>query len=223
MENVFNRFYQDYDAWYQTPMGAFVDQVETDALWSLLAPNPGMRILDVGCGTGLQSLKLARHGCEVTGIDIAPNMLHEAVRKSGEEGLSIDFRRMDCQQMEFPDNSFDAAISMAAFEFIPDPLRAYREMRRVVKPGGLIVIGIIQREGDWASLYASDICKGTAYEYATFRSLEDLRALDTQGFDRALECLFVPPGEPDEAYTADTEQTLAAAGKKGGFLCVRFK
>ena len=223
MEHVFDRFYQGYDDWYQTPGGAFVDAVETAALWALLEPRPGMKVLDVGCGTGNQSLKLAQHGCEVTGIDIASNMLREAVRKSEAHGIPVNFHLMDCLQMDFPENSFDAAISMAAFEFISDPTRAYREIRRIVKPGGLIVIGTIQRGGAWAALYASDICKGTAYEYANFLSLADLRRLDTDGFDDFCECLFVPPGGPDDMYSEHIEQSLAAAGKKGGFVCVRFR
>ena len=223
MENVFNSFYQDYDAWYQTQMGAFVHKVETDALWSLLEPQPGMKILDASCGTGNQSLELAAHGCKVTGIDIAPNMLDQATKKLCARGLAAEFQLMDCTKMEFANASFDAAISVAAFEFIPNPQAALREMRRVVKPGGVVVIGTIVRGGEWANLYSSQVCKGTAYEHAKFLSLDDLRQLDPSGFECFVECLFIPPGQPEEAYTESREKSLAVTGKKGGFVCARYK
>ncbi|MBA1393781.1 ubiquinone biosynthesis protein UbiE, partial [Lactobacillus sp. XV13L] len=57
MQNVFNHFFNDYDDWYDTPMGKFVDQVETDALFKLLQPYPNESILEVGCGTGNFVLK----------------------------------------------------------------------------------------------------------------------------------------------------------------------
>jgi ubiquinone/menaquinone biosynthesis C-methylase UbiE len=223
MQNVFNHFYKDYDKWYQTKVGAFVDKVETDAIWVLLEPKQGMKILDVGCGTGNQSLKLAKKGCKVTGIDIAPNMLHEAERKAKENGLQLDFHLMDCLKLDFPDDFFDAAVSVTAFEFVKDLQSAYREIRRVVRSGGTIVIGTIQRGGDWAMLYESDICKGTAYEFANFLSKEELCNLDPNAYDGSIECLFIPPGEPDEKYSEANEQEQSKTGKKGGFVCVRFK
>ena len=82
-----------------------------------------MHVLDVGCGTGNFSLKLARMGLKVTGIDISDNMLKVAENKARAEGLIIDFINMDAHDMKFEDNSFDAVISMAVIEFICEPER----------------------------------------------------------------------------------------------------
>ena len=223
MKNVFNQFYKDYDEWYESVPGAYVDQVETSVLWELLNPIAGMEILDVGCGTGHQSMKLAHLGCRVTGIDIASNMLKEAEKKNQCESLAVDFYEMNCEQMNFADDSFDAAISMAALEFIQNPCGAFDEMRRVVKPGGSIVIGTIQKGGHWAKFYESEAFLGTAFAFARFLSLDDMYKFDKIGFDTFKECLFVSPEEPKESYTIQREQALSTTGKKGGFLCVRFK
>ncbi len=154
MENVFNHFYQDYDAWYETASGRFVDRVETDALLGLLNPRPGMEVLEVGCGTGNYLLKLAGAGCRITGIDIAPHMLEQARAKLTRHGISAALSIMNGKSLSFTDGIFDAAYSMAAFEFIDDIETVYREMRRVVRPGGDIVIGTIQRGSSWSNSIA---------------------------------------------------------------------
>ncbi|MFR8010736.1 MAG: class I SAM-dependent methyltransferase [Clostridia bacterium] len=222
MENVFNHFYQDYDAWYETASGRFVDRVETDALLGLLNPRPGMEVLEVGCGTGNYLLKLAGAGCRITGIDIAPHMLEQARAKLTRHGISAALSIMNGKSLSFTDGIFDAAYSMAAFEFIDDIETVYREMRRVVRPGGDIVIGTIQRGSSWEQLYSSDACKGTAFEYASFRTADEIAALDPGHCSCVTECLFPPPGLPDAEYRAEAEQQYRSQGQKGGFVCVKF-
>ena len=112
---------ESYDSWYESKMGAFVDMVETELAFSLFPHEKGMKVLDVGCGTGNQSIKLARKGVYVTGIDVSTKMLEIAKQKARDEGLSIDFRLMDAEQLEFEDETFDGAISITAFEFYRNP------------------------------------------------------------------------------------------------------
>lgn len=98
-----------------------------------------MRILDVGTGTGYFCILLAAHGHAMTGIDLTPAMIDEARRQAQAEGLAIDFRVMNAQQLDFPDASFDAVISRNLTWTLPDPAQAYREWRRVLKPGGVLL------------------------------------------------------------------------------------
>ena len=109
-----------------------------------------MSVLDVGCGTGNFSIKLAKMGLNVTGIDVSDNMLDVARDKAKKGGLSIDFINMDARDMIFEDESFDGVISMAAIEFIQESEKVLNEMFRVVK-GGKIVIGTINRDSKWES------------------------------------------------------------------------
>lgn len=220
---VFNQFYEGYDDWYTTPMGAFVDEVETAAAFRLLAPHRGMQVLDVGCGTGNFTFKLARMGCAVTGVDVSERMLETATRKARQGGLALPLYRADAAHMPFASGSFDAVLSMAAFEFIENPQAVYSQMKRVVKPGGVVVIGTIQKGGAWARFYEGSAFAGTAYESAAFKGKQQLIALDPGAVTGTSECLYLPPTLEEAQYTAGAEAAAEAAGKTGGFVCVRFQ
>lgn len=220
---VFDQFYRDYDSWYHTKIGAFVDTIETETAFRLLQPQNGEKILDLGCGTGNFSLKLSKMGCQVTGVDISRNMLNLAREKASRLSSSARFLEMNGYQLQFEDQSFDSVLSMAAFEFISQPEIVFKELWRVIKPGGFIVIGTIQKGGAWAQLYSSDLCKGTAYEQAQFKEKEELIALSPQNLTAEDECLFIPPGLPEEEYNLQTEKMMRKKEKIGGFLCVAFQ
>lgn len=220
---VFDKFYEGYDNWYTTKTGAFVDKIETKAAFELLRPEKGMRILDVGCGTGNFTYKIAEIGCDVTGIDISKKMLEQARAKGVGSNGSISFEIMNGSSILFDNELFDAVISMAAFEFIPDPLKVYNEMKRVVKPGGHIVIGTIQKGGEWAKLYSSDVCADTAYAHAEFKSKNELMALDSENLTAASECLFIPPGLDEKNYSMEAEEKAKEKYETGGFVCVKFQ
>lgn len=101
---------------------------------------PGQRLLDIGCGSGLPVLRLAARvgpGGVVVATDASPEMLAVARRRAAAAGLDhIEFQGMDAQELDFPDHSFDAVTFGFGLMFCPDPGRAAREIRRVLKPGG---------------------------------------------------------------------------------------
>lgn len=115
-------------------------QGEADAFVARLELKPDMRVLDVGCGTGNQSLPAARTGAKVTGLDIAPNLLVQEAARAQQERLNIDLRQADAESLPFNDGEFDVALSMFAAMFAPRPQMAAAEMRRVCRPGGLIAM-----------------------------------------------------------------------------------
>ena len=106
---------------------------------SLLPKREGLRILDVGTGTGFFAVLLARAGHHVEGIDLTPAMLDEARALAAQHGLNIIFREMDAQELEYDDGSFDAVISRNLTWTLPEPERAYREWFRVLKPWGVLL------------------------------------------------------------------------------------
>jgi SAM-dependent methyltransferase len=97
---------------------------------------PGSRVLDVACGTGALSRRLAQAGASVTGIDLAPPML--AVARELSEGIA--FMEGSADALPFPDDSFDALTCQQGLQFFPDRAAAVGEMRRVLAPGGRVVI-----------------------------------------------------------------------------------
>lgn len=101
----------------------------------------GPRVLEVGVGTGL-SLPHYRSDLRVTGIDISPEMLRIARRRVAERGVgNIDaVLEMDAEELRFPDDSFDIVIAMYVASVVPSPARMVREIQRVCRPDGDIVI-----------------------------------------------------------------------------------
>ena len=105
-----------------------------------LGLKPGMKVLDVACGTGNLSLPAARLGATVTGVDIAPNLLEQSRAKAAAEGLDIKFEEGDAEALPYEDASFDAVVTMYGAMFAPRPDLVAAELKRVCKPGGFIAM-----------------------------------------------------------------------------------
>lgn len=105
-------------------------------LWGLVA---GPRVLEVGVGTGL-NMPFWLDNLDITATDLAPRMLERARQRAIELGLPADLRVGDAQALEFPDGSFDTAVATCVFCSVPDPVQGLRELGRVVRPGGKILL-----------------------------------------------------------------------------------
>jgi SAM-dependent methyltransferase len=99
---------------------------------------PGSRVLDIACGTGNLSIPAARAGATVTGVDIAPNLLHMARRRAQAESLDIRFDEGDAEDLPYADASFDEVVTMFGAMFAPQPQLVAAEMARVCRRGGRI-------------------------------------------------------------------------------------
>ena len=100
----------------------------------------GTRVLEVGIGTGIGA-RLYPRSFQVTGIDLCLRMLENAHKRIAREGLQhITLKRMDAASLEMDANSFDIVYAPYIISVVPDPVRVAREMRRVCRPGGRVVI-----------------------------------------------------------------------------------
>lgn len=130
----------DYDAWYDSPRGRWAGDTEYRLLLSLLAPRPGARLLDVGCGTGWFTRRLARlAGLHVVGADINDKWL--AFARARDQHAS--YVHADALTLPFAACSFDYVVSVAALGFIPDWPGALAEMARVARER--IAVGVLNR------------------------------------------------------------------------------
>ena len=114
------------------------------------------RVLDVACGPGIVVEALARSAGEVVGCDITPEMLEKARERCAKAGLTnARFTPGRAEALPFPDASFDVVVSRSAVHHFPDPPAAFREMARVVKPGGRVITVDVQssESPDAASLH----------------------------------------------------------------------
>ena len=125
-----------------TEIAAFMRQ-SGEALVESIGVTPSLRVLDLGCGDGTTAVPIARRGAEVTGIDIARNLVAAGNKRAAEAGLdNLKFQEGDACNLEgVADQSFDLTLSIFGAMFAPKPFEVAKEMVRVTKPGGRIVMG----------------------------------------------------------------------------------
>jgi ubiquinone/menaquinone biosynthesis C-methylase UbiE len=116
------------------------------ALMAGVSLAPGERVLDVACGTGLIAFAAAqavgREG-HVVGVDISGEMVDAARRRAHERQVTnVSFARMDAENLDLPDAGFDVALCALGLMYMPDPVQAVCEMRRVLRPGGRIGLAV---------------------------------------------------------------------------------
>ncbi len=125
-----------------TEIAAFMRE-SGEAVVKSLGITPPLRVLDLGCGDGTTAVPLARLGAEVTGIDIARNLVDAGNKRAAEAGLNrLKFQEGDaCNLQGVGDHSFDLTLSVFGAMFAPKPFDVAKEMVRVTRPGGRIVMG----------------------------------------------------------------------------------
>jgi len=125
----------------------------------MAALQPGHRVLDIACGTGLVTFRAAERvlpGGHVHATDISQGMVDSAAEIAAARGIAnVSFERADAEEIGGEDASFDAAICGLGLMYVPDPTRALKEMRRVVKPGGRVAVAVWGRRDNcgWAEIF----------------------------------------------------------------------
>jgi SAM-dependent methyltransferase len=109
-----------------------------EAVLDAVGAGPGVRLLDLGCGTGLLLALARERGAEVVGLDVSPPMLDVAARRLPDAELHV----ADLQTLPFPDASFDVVTAVNAFQFAADSVAAVADAARVLRPGGRLGIGL---------------------------------------------------------------------------------
>jgi len=114
-----------------------------EALVKNIGVHKDLRVLDLGCGDGTTALPAARLGAEVVGVDIADNLLEAANKRALEENLvNCRFQQGDASNLhELADDSFDLVVSIFGAMFAPNPFDVAKEMVRVTRPGGRVIMG----------------------------------------------------------------------------------
>jgi ubiquinone/menaquinone biosynthesis C-methylase UbiE len=175
-KTLFDDWPEKYDRWFATPTGTLIKKYESELISDLLRPGQGETILDAGCGTGVFTLDILSSGAHVIGLDISLPMLIRATHKAKEHPFHVVSG--DMVTLPFQDNFFDKALSVTAIEFFEDATDAVKELFRVTKHGGLIVVASLNSLSPWASRRKAEAKKGhSLFERASFRSPDQLRSL----------------------------------------------
>ena len=116
-------------------------------LFNRVGSHEGRPWLDVGCGTGGVSVLAAVDGADVTGVDLAPNLIDTAKRRAQERGVDVDYQVGDVEDLDFDDGNFGIVTSSVGAMFAPDQKAAASEMARVCAPGGSLALSAWRPEG----------------------------------------------------------------------------
>lgn len=111
----------------------------------------GLKVLDIGCGNGYVLSRYARHGADVTGVDLTATAVELSRKRFALEGLPGQFVEIDGHHLPFPDNTFDIVCSMGVLHHIANPAPTVSEMYRVMKPGGRLIVMLYHRYS-WKNL-----------------------------------------------------------------------
>jgi ubiquinone/menaquinone biosynthesis C-methylase UbiE len=191
-EAGFDRIAARYDRWYEKPVNRFIDRLEERSLKGLLPPgHAGSLLLDVGFGTGHSVTLANKAGYRVVGLDESGAMLRVAVSKTA---MGASLVQGDAHCLPFPDACFDAVLSVTALEFLEEPRQALEEMVRCLRPGGSMVVGVLNAFS-YLGLQRKILRKPTFREAHFFRVGELRRLLAGIGEVRIDTCAFMPPWE----------------------------
>ena len=133
------KVYQGIAAAYDYTYGPTLHPGRLEAM-EKMALRAGTHVLEVGVGTGI-NLALYPRNCRITGIDLSSKMLEKAQGRIDEKGLHhCELAEMDATQLKFADNSFDVVYAPYVISVVPEPVKVAREMYRVCRPGGRVII-----------------------------------------------------------------------------------
>jgi len=209
---------RSYDTWYESPLGAAADTLEKALIYRLARPLPKEAALDVGTGTGHFACELADMGLRVTAIDPSEAMLNVARAKRND----IVWQRAAAEALPFSDNSFDLVLSVTTLEFVQDPGGALREMYRVTKPKGRLVVATLNRDSSWGQMYLEQARLGQLpFRDARLLSADDFQTLVSQlGPVRWNSAVFFPPSGRGMAWRHLLEGIGQRLNRRHGALLV---
>lgn len=177
-ERAFDPVATLYDQFYDTELGRTIDKLEKDLIYSLAEPHPGQLALDVGTGTGHFARDLATRGLRVIGVDVSWAMLSVARNRTRSALPLVHLVHADAARLPFVSDRLDLVLSVTALEFIAAPRLALEEMWRVLRPGGRLVIAVLNAVSPWAEARRQEAAKQeTPFSHAHFYAPEEFVAL----------------------------------------------
>jgi ubiquinone/menaquinone biosynthesis C-methylase UbiE len=188
-----------YEQWRASEIGTITERLERQLVLELVGDVSGCRVLDVGCGDGGFAVELKKCGAIVVGIDASAEMIDAAKSRSKLHNADIDFQVAMAEHLPFPAEQFDVVTAITILCFVDDAAPVFREIARVLRPGGRLVIGELGKWSTWAAARRVRPWLGSRlWRRGRFRTGNELRALvEEAGLicqDRARGCLLSAVG-----------------------------
>ncbi|MFP4004939.1 MAG: class I SAM-dependent methyltransferase [Alphaproteobacteria bacterium] len=186
-----------YNEWRASTLGRVTDAIERKLILDLLGDVRGRTVLDVGCGDGDLAIELWRRGAKVTGIDASVRMIEAARERAARHGAEIAFDMGTAQSLPFAPESFDRVVTITLLCFVEDGTSVLREMARVLRPRGRLIIGELGKRSMWAALRRMRGRRGhPVWRQARFRTAGELRHLAEEAglrVDALRGAIYYPP------------------------------
>ena len=209
--SAFDTYAGVYDKWFESAEGRMLFATEVGAIRPLMM-NLEHPFLEIGVGTGRFAKEL--------GIDEGIDPSEQAVSFARKRGVKA--QRATGEDVPYADASFGAVFILFTLCFVESPAKVLSEAVRVIKPGGSVIVGIINRSSAWGSLYQQKKIEGhPIYRHASFYNAAELSAmLKTAGLhaEAATSVLFQLP-----ASMPYREEALPGISEDAGFLCLLAK
>jgi ubiquinone/menaquinone biosynthesis C-methylase UbiE len=189
---------QAYDDWRGSSLGTITETLERRLILIFAGDVRGRSVLDVGCGDGALALTFWRHGAAfIAGCDVDPHMIAHATVEAARQEAAVEYLLAGVERLPFRDCSFDLVTIITVLAFVPEPVIALREIARVLRPGGRLVLGDLGRWSTWALSRRLRGWFGLAplWKKAHFRTAAELRkVVQTAGFriERVAGAIYYP-------------------------------
>jgi ubiquinone/menaquinone biosynthesis C-methylase UbiE len=212
--------------WRESALGTLTERLEQRAIFTLVGDPSGMMVLDVGCGDGVYAVEVSRRGGMVVGLDRSLPMLEAARTRAAASRAGVGWCQGVAQSLPFRDASFDLVLMVTTLCWAPEPILILREIGRVVRPGGAVIVGELGRWSLWAlarrfrGWLGSRAWSGahfwTTGELREYLSCAGLRVSDIRG------AVYYPPSATLAGMMARMEGAWAHLGGYGAaFIAVK--
>jgi len=203
----FDKVADAYDSYYQNDLGKRIDNLEKRIVGLFINEFNHKDVLEIGCGTGHWTSFLSEQGLKVIGIDISDKMLEKAKSKNIP---NAKFEVNDATNLPYADESIENIVCITSLEFIKNKDKALKEMHRVLKKNGTILIGTLNKNSEWYNQNKDNAVYRTADLY-DYNSL--YKAMSIFGAAQIQSCVFF---ENDDLLDEKTD--FSSDKVKGGFM-----
>ncbi len=217
-----------YARWRESELGFITERLEQEAIFSQVPDVSGWNVLDAGCGDGTYAIEASRRGAIVTGLDCSWPML-AAARQREQQSLSkagIPWCHGQVEALPFQDASFDLVFAITLLCLVSSPKRVIGELARVLRPGGMLLLGELGRFSTWAFIRRVRSWLGSGFwKQAHFWTAGELRPLLQDaglGLKSVRGAVYYPPLATCARLARHYDRSLSILGGWGAaFLAVK--
>lgn len=167
-----------YQRWRASDLGEITQALQQSLMLQMMGEVTGKDVLDVGCGDGAFALELHRRGARIAAVDASSDMIAAARQSALGAGAEINFDVASAQNLPFEDQRFDTVVAFTVLCFVADAAPVFQEIARVLKPGGNLVIGELNRWSTWSAGRRVRAWLGSElWQRGRFRTPSELQAL----------------------------------------------